>query len=56
MSEQPAQTTSAREAREPLADAADREERALLRLIEERRDEPTYSMEEVMAETSARPG
>ncbi|MGW4898374.1 type II toxin-antitoxin system Phd/YefM family antitoxin [Kitasatospora sp. NPDC004240] len=31
------------------------EERELLRLIEERRDEPTYSLDEVMAETLARP-
>nr|BEK69656.1 hypothetical protein KPHV_68830 [Kitasatospora purpeofusca] len=31
------------------------EERELMRLIEERRDEPTYSLDEVMAETLARP-
>lgn len=31
------------------------EERELLRLIEERRGEPTYSLEEVLAETLARP-
>ncbi|MET8704135.1 type II toxin-antitoxin system prevent-host-death family antitoxin [Kitasatospora sp. NPDC004723] len=31
------------------------EEQELVRLIEERRDEPTYSLEEVMAETLARP-
>ncbi|MGW6912396.1 type II toxin-antitoxin system Phd/YefM family antitoxin [Kitasatospora sp. NPDC054939] len=31
------------------------EERELMRLVEERRHEPTYSLEEVMAETLARP-
>ncbi|MFF2042107.1 type II toxin-antitoxin system Phd/YefM family antitoxin [Kitasatospora sp. NPDC058170] len=31
------------------------EERELVRLIEERRDEPTYSLDEVMRETLARP-
>ncbi|MFJ3789792.1 type II toxin-antitoxin system Phd/YefM family antitoxin [Kitasatospora sp. NPDC090091] len=31
------------------------EERELARLIEERRNEPTYSLDEVMAETLARP-
>ncbi|MFE6749457.1 type II toxin-antitoxin system Phd/YefM family antitoxin [Kitasatospora purpeofusca] len=31
------------------------EERELVRLIEERREEPTYSLDEVMAETLARP-
>ncbi|MFB7613444.1 type II toxin-antitoxin system Phd/YefM family antitoxin [Kitasatospora sp. NPDC056181] len=31
------------------------EEREILRLIEERRSEPTYALEEVMAETLARP-
>lgn len=31
------------------------EELELVRLVEERRDEPTYSLEEVMRETLARP-